>query len=117
MQWSSGLDGDRRLAADLPESRTVQNSDHPGAAGPLRGEKLGPGQGGASWDQTETSKINLYVRGIVFGVISKLVKETLNQEAVKLYNKGTKHMLFDLLGPAETSYNHNTTFKLISWTC
>lgn len=53
---SSGLDGDRRLAVDLPESGAVQSNDHPGAASPLRGEKLGPGQGGAPWDHTETSK-------------------------------------------------------------
>lgn len=56
---SSGLDGDKHLAGDLPESRTVQSSEHPGTAGPLRGEKLGPGQGGASCDQTETSRVRV----------------------------------------------------------
>lgn len=53
---SSGLDDERRLAVDLPESRTVQSRDHPGAASPLRDEILDPGQGGAPRDQTETSK-------------------------------------------------------------
>lgn len=64
VQWSSGLDGDRRLAVDLPESGTVQSSDHPGAAGPLRGDKLGPDQRGASCDHTETSRVG--VRGLIF---------------------------------------------------
>lgn len=57
--WSSGLDGKRRLAVDLPESRTVQSSDHPGGASPVWGEKLGPSQGGAVWDQTETSEVRV----------------------------------------------------------
>lgn len=48
----SGVDGERHLAVDLSESRTVQSGDQPGAAGPLRGEILGPDQGGASCDQT-----------------------------------------------------------------
>lgn len=75
LQRSSGLNGERRLALDLPESRAVQDSDHPGAASPVRGEKLGPGQGGACWDQTETNRV--IVRTVmIFGFIVKHIKNT-----------------------------------------
>ena len=56
---SSGLDGKRRLAVDLPKSRTVQSSDYPGGASTQWGEKLGPCEGGAAWDQTETSEVRI----------------------------------------------------------
>lgn len=61
----SGLDGDGRLAEDLPERRTVQSGDHSGGAGPQRDEKLGPGQRGASCDQTETRKVRVIREDII----------------------------------------------------
>lgn len=65
----SGLDGDGRLARDLPESRTVQGHHHPSGPAPLWGEKLGPGQRRASCDHTETKMdrvVQYYVHQEVF---------------------------------------------------
>lgn len=66
---SSRIDGEGGLAMDLPESTAVESSNQPSDASSLGGEKLGPDQGGASWNQTATktitqdgSKIELFFR-------------------------------------------------------
>lgn len=54
---SSGFDGECGLAMDLPDSTTVQSWNQPSDTGSLGDEKLGPDQGGASWNQTGTKTI------------------------------------------------------------